>query len=84
MIPKSVVHWRVDENLAAVETVLDEIDMQRIAELDVKARYNDPSLDYGRRPYDDPDGTESIVNGQTHWAGMGFCCMFESCRSNGC
>lgn len=66
VIPKSVVDWQVDENLAAAELELDVGDMQRIAELDVKARFNDPSLDYEWRLYADLDGTEGTVRGRTH------------------
>ena len=66
VIPKSVVDWQVDENLSAADTVLEESDMQKIAELDVKARFNDPSLDYGWRLYSDLDGIEGTVEGRTH------------------
>ena len=66
VIPKSVVDWQVDENLAAAELELDGGDMAKIAELDVKARFNDPSMDYEWRLYSDLDGIDGTVRGTTH------------------
>lgn len=66
VIPKSVIDWQVDENLAAAELELDAEDLVRIAELDVKARFNDPSLDYEWRLYGDLDGIDGMVRGKTH------------------
>ena len=40
--------------------------MEVIGTLDVKARFNDPSLDYGWRLYSDLEGIESAVRGRTH------------------
>ncbi|PYH91375.1 Aldo/keto reductase [Aspergillus ellipticus CBS 707.79] len=65
VIPKSVIDWQVDENLAA-DFELEAEDMARIATLDVKARFNDPSLDYEWRLYSDLEGIDGTVRGKTH------------------
>lgn len=66
VIPKSVVDWQVDENVEAAGLELDKEDMKTIKELDVKARFNDPSLDYEWRLYSDLDGIDGTVKGRTH------------------
>lgn len=66
VIPKGVIDWQVDENLAAAELELQAEDMEKIATLDVKARFNDPSLDYEWRLYSDLDGIDGTVRGRTH------------------
>ena len=40
--------------------------MEAIGTLDVKARFNDPSLDYEWRLYSDLDGIGGTVRGRTH------------------
>ncbi|KAL3459734.1 NADP-dependent oxidoreductase domain-containing protein [Aspergillus heterothallicus] len=65
VIPKSVVEWQVQENLAA-DFELQPEDMAAIATLDAKARFNDPSLDYEWRLYSDLEGIEGSVRGRTH------------------
>ncbi|KAL4733289.1 NADP-dependent oxidoreductase domain-containing protein [Aspergillus similis] len=65
VIPKSVVDWQIDENLAA-DFELQPEDMAQIATLDVKACFNDPSLDYEWRLYSDLEGTDGTVRGRTH------------------
>lgn len=65
VIPKSIVDWQMDENLAA-DFVLEASDMDKISTLDVKARFNDPSLDYEWRLYSDLEGTQGTVRGKTH------------------
>ncbi|KAJ5369886.1 uncharacterized protein N7496_005978 [Penicillium cataractarum] len=65
VIPKSVVDWQIEENLEA-DFRLEEGDMERIATLDAKARFNDPSLDYEWRLYSDLEGIEGTVRGKTH------------------
>ncbi|KAL4924090.1 aldo/keto reductase [Aspergillus undulatus] len=65
VIPKSVVDWQIDENLAA-DFELQAEDMARIATLDARARFNDPSLDYEWRLYSDLEGIEGTVQGRTH------------------
>lgn len=65
VIPKSVVDWQIEENLAA-DFELQPDDMAQIATLDAKARFNDPSLDYEWRLYSDLEGIEGTVRGFTH------------------
>ncbi|KAJ5815086.1 hypothetical protein N7474_006863 [Penicillium riverlandense] len=65
VIPKSVVDWQIEENLEA-DFELQPEDMARIATLDVKARFNDPSLDYEWRLYSDLEGIDGTVRGKTH------------------
>lgn len=66
VIPKSVVDWQIDENIAAAEIELVDEDMEKIATLDARARFNDPSLDYEWRLYSDLEGTEGTMRGRTH------------------
>lgn len=66
VIPKSVIDWQIDENIEAAGLELEAADMVRIAEMDLKARFNDPSLDYQWRLYSDLDGIEGTVDGKTH------------------
>ncbi|KAJ5602092.1 hypothetical protein N7510_011626 [Penicillium lagena] len=65
VIPKSVVDWQIEENLEA-DFELQPEDMAQIATLDVKARFNDPSLDYEWRLYSDLEGIDGTVRGKTH------------------
>ncbi|OJJ07889.1 hypothetical protein ASPVEDRAFT_202991 [Aspergillus versicolor CBS 583.65] len=65
VIPKSVVDWQIDQNLEA-DFELQPEDMARIATLDAKARFNDPSLDYEWRLYSDLEGIEGTKRGKTH------------------
>ncbi|KAL3476140.1 Aldo/keto reductase [Aspergillus californicus] len=65
IIPKSVVDWQIEENLEA-DFELQAEDMAQIATLDVKARFNDPSLDYEWRLYSDLEGIEGAKQGFTH------------------
>lgn len=65
VIPKSVIDWQVKENLEA-DFQLEEEDITRIGTLDIKARFNDPSLDYQWRLYSDLEGIEGTVEGKTH------------------
>ncbi|KAL2845143.1 NADP-dependent oxidoreductase domain-containing protein [Aspergillus pseudodeflectus] len=65
VIPKSVVDWQIDQNLEADFELAGE-DMERIATLDAKARFNDPSLDYEWRLYSDLEGIDGTVRGRTH------------------
>lgn len=65
VIPKSVVEWQINENVGA-DFELGLEDMEVIGGLDVKARFNDPSLDYEWRLYGDLDGIEGTVRGKTH------------------
>lgn len=64
-IPKSVVDWQVEQNLAA-GFELDTEDMEKIAALGLHARFNDPSLDYEWRLYSDLNGIEGTIRGKTH------------------
>lgn len=65
VIPKSVVDWQIEENLAT-DFELQPGDMEAIGTLDVKARFNDPSLDYEWRLYSDLGGIDGTVRGRTH------------------
>ncbi|KAE8154858.1 Aldo/keto reductase [Aspergillus avenaceus] len=65
VIPKSVVDWQVDQNLEA-DFELEAEDMARVATLDAKARFNDPSMDYEWRLYSDLEGIDGTVRGRTH------------------
>lgn len=65
VIPKSVVDWQIEDNLGA-DFELEPEDMEAIGALDVKARFNDPSLDYEWRLYSDLDGIDGTVRGKTH------------------
>ena len=65
VIPKSVVDWQIEDNLGA-DFELESEDMEAIGTLDVKARFNDPSLDYEWRLYSDLDGIGGTVRGRTH------------------
>lgn len=65
VIPKSVIDWQVEQNIAA-DFELDAEDIEKIATLDAKARFNDPSLDYRYRLYSDLEGIEGTVDGRTH------------------
>ncbi|KAF3056563.1 putative oxidoreductase C26F1.07 [Daldinia childiae] len=65
VIPKSVIDWQVQQNLEA-DFELAKEDMEALATLDIKARFNDPSLDYQWRLYSDLEGTEGTVEGRTH------------------
>ena len=65
VIPKSVVDWQIEENIEA-DFELQPEDMAKIATLDAKARFNDPSLDYEWRLYSDLEGIEGTMRGFTH------------------
>ncbi|KAI1497187.1 putative aldehyde reductase [Biscogniauxia marginata] len=65
VIPKSTVDWQIKENTEA-DFQLEPEDMRRIETLDIKARFNDPSLDYQWRLYSDLEGIEGSVEGRTH------------------
>lgn len=59
VIPKSVVDWQIEENLAADFQVEPE-DMAHIATLHTKTLFNDPSLDYEWRLYSDFECVEGL------------------------
>jgi diketogulonate reductase-like aldo/keto reductase len=63
VIPKSVVDYQIEENLAA-DLQLEAEDMAQIATLDTKARFNDPGLDCECRLYSDLEGIEGTVRGR--------------------
>ncbi|KAI1413720.1 Aldo/keto reductase [Hypoxylon sp. FL1857] len=56
VIPKSTIEWQIRENLEAEKITLDEEDMEAIATMDQKARFNDPSSDFGYKLYVGLDG----------------------------
>lgn len=55
VIPKSTIDWQIKENVEA-DFKLDPEGMRAIETLDIKARFNDPSLDYQWRLYSDLEG----------------------------
>lgn len=65
VIPKSTIDWQIKENIEA-DFELAKEDIEAIQELDIKARFNDPSLDYQWRLYSDLEGTEGTRDGKTH------------------
>ncbi|KAK7398610.1 hypothetical protein QQX98_012019 [Neonectria punicea] len=65
IIPKSTIDWQIKENVEA-DFELDPEDIEAIETLDIKARFNDPSLDYQWRLYSDLEGIEGTVEGKTH------------------
>ncbi|KXH28939.1 aldehyde reductase [Colletotrichum simmondsii] len=65
VIPKSTIDWQIKENVEA-DFELEPEDVEKIRELDIKARFNDPSLDYQWRLYSDLEGIEGTVEGRTH------------------
>lgn len=65
VIPKSTIDWQIVQNMEA-DFELDADDMQHIADMDIKARFNDPSLDYQYRLYSDLEGIEGTKDGRTH------------------
>ncbi|KAL2689060.1 hypothetical protein Neosp_003111 [[Neocosmospora] mangrovei] len=65
VIPKSTIDWQIKENVEA-DFQLDAEDIKAIEELDIKARFNDPSLDYQWRLYADLEGIEGTKDGRTH------------------
>lgn len=58
-IPKSTVEWQIRENLQADLICLDGEDMARISTMDCKARFNDPSADFGYKLYVGLDGAKA-------------------------
>lgn len=65
VIPKSVIDWQIQQNLES-NFEMEPEDIDRIGTLDIKARFNDPSLDYQWRLYSDLEGIEGAVEGKTH------------------
>lgn len=55
VIPKSVIEWQIKENLKS-DFVLDGEDMDKIATMDLKARFNVPSEEYRWPLYKGLDG----------------------------
>ncbi|GME34253.1 Aldo/keto reductase [Neofusicoccum parvum] len=58
VIPKSTIEWQICENAAADEIVLDGEDLAAIGSMDQKARFNDPSVNFGYDLYVGLDGKE--------------------------
>ena len=56
VIPKSTIEWQIQENALADQIPLDEEDMTQIGKMDQKARFNDPSADFGYKLYVGLDG----------------------------
>lgn len=56
VIPKSTVEWQIRENAEVDSIALDHEDLERIATMDQKARFNDPSADFGYKLYAGLDG----------------------------
>ncbi|KAI9037398.1 Aldo/keto reductase [Aspergillus affinis] len=58
VIPKSAIKWQIEENLQA-DFELAEADLAKIATMDGKARFNDPSIDFGYNLYTGLNGALS-------------------------
>ncbi|RMZ68875.1 aldehyde reductase [Pyrenophora seminiperda CCB06] len=56
VIPKSKTEGRIKENLEADGFVLEKEDLERVAEVDKKMRFNDPSGNFGWDFYKDLEG----------------------------
>lgn len=56
VIPKSTIEWQIQENAAADSIELDDEDLAAIRKMDQKARFNDPSADFGYKLYIGLDG----------------------------
>ena len=56
VIPKSTIEWQIKENADAENIKLDAEDLAQIAKMDCKARFNDPSPDFGYKLYIGLDG----------------------------
>ena len=56
VIPKSTIEWQIRENAEAGSICLDKEDMAAIVTMDQKARFNDPSADFGYQLYKGLDG----------------------------
>jgi alcohol dehydrogenase (NADP+) len=65
VIPKSTIDWQILQNIEADFELAVE-DIEAIGGLDLKARFNDPSLDYQYRLYSDLEGIEGTKYGKTH------------------
>lgn len=55
VIPKSVIDWQIRENLEADFDIAQE-DMGKLATMDIKTRFNDPSVEYRWPLYKGADG----------------------------
>lgn len=56
VIPKSTIEWQIRENKEAEDIELDKKDLEAIASMDKKARFNDPSAEFGYKLYIGLDG----------------------------
>lgn len=56
VIPKSTIEWQIRENAEAELITLDQEDLDKIARLDCKARFNDPSVKFGYKLHSGLDG----------------------------
>nr|XP_036577741.1 aldehyde reductase [Colletotrichum truncatum]KAF6784800.1 aldehyde reductase [Colletotrichum truncatum] len=61
---RSTIDWQIKENVEA-DFKMEPEDVKAIETLGVKARFNDPSLDYQWRLYSDLEGTEDTMDGRT-------------------
>ncbi|KAL1866362.1 hypothetical protein Daus18300_006826 [Diaporthe australafricana] len=60
-----VLAWGISNGRSA-DFELEAEDIKSIETLDIKARFNDPSLDYRWRLYSDLEGIEGTKDGKTH------------------
>lgn len=58
VIPKSVIDWQIKQNLEA-DFELDAEDMDKIALMDLKMRFNDPAVEYRWPLYKGLDGAST-------------------------
>ncbi|KAL1636187.1 hypothetical protein SLS58_009881 [Diplodia intermedia] len=55
VIPKSVIDWQIKQNLES-DFDIDDADMDKLAQMDLKIRFNDPSKENRWRLYSDLEG----------------------------
>ncbi|GME66050.1 aldehyde reductase [Neofusicoccum parvum] len=55
VIPKSVIDWQIRQNLEA-DFDVEASDMEKISQMDLKVRFNDPSEEYQWKLYSDLEG----------------------------
>ncbi|KAI0545926.1 Aldo/keto reductase [Xylaria curta] len=59
VIPKSTIEWQIRENAEAENIALDQEDLVAISEMDQRARFNDPSADFGYELYVGLEGKDA-------------------------
>lgn len=55
VVPKSVIDWQIEQNLES-DFDIGDVDVDRLAQMDLKVRSNDPSEESRWRLYSDLEG----------------------------